>query len=396
MDILISGAGIAGLTTAHWLRRYGFTPTIVERAPSLVTGGYKIDVRGTALDVLRRTGAHDAVVASSTQMQGALLVDREGNVINRMTGDDFGHRVGEDLEIVRGTLCEILMARTTGVDVIFGDVIASITQSGEGVEVTFRDGCARTFDLVVGADGLHSNVRRQVFGDESQYLRDLGMYLCVYSVPNYLHLDRMEVQYSEVGRIAAIWSTRDDADAKACFGFAAGERQIDLRDRAQQEEALRTVYAGIGWEVPRLLDLMPQAADWYFDIAAQVDMADWARGRVVLVGDAAYCASPMSGQGSSLALIGAYVLAGELAAAGGDHDAAFAEYDRVMRPFIAVNQALGIQSAQFMTQDPASAPVELSGSEIESVIDRSTDRIADAANAITLKDYSGFTAQPTA
>jgi len=395
MDILISGAGIAGLTTAYWLRRYGFSPTIIERAPSLVTGGYKIDVRGTALDVLRRMGVHDAVVALSTQMQGALLVDREGNVINRMTGDEFGHRVGADLEIARGTLCEILMARTTDIDVIFGDVVASLTQSDDSAEVTFRDGNARTFDLVIGADGVHSNIRRQVFGDESQYLRYLGMYLCVYSVPNYLHLDRMEVQYSEIGRIAAIWSTRDDADAKACFGFAAGDRQIDLHDRAQQEAALRTVYAGIGWEVPRLLELMPQASDWYFDIAAQVDMAESARGRVVLVGDAAYCASPMSGQGSSLALIGAYVLAGELAAAGGDHQTAFAVYDRVMRPFIAVNQTLGIQSAQFMTQDPANAPVELSGIEIESVIDRSTNRIADAANAITLKDYSAFTAGPT-
>jgi hypothetical protein len=132
---------------------------------------------------------------------------------------------------------EILRTRTTDVDVLFGDVIASITQSDDGVEVAFGDGHARTFDLVVGADGLHSNVRRQVFGDESRYLRDLGMYLCVYSVPNYLHLDRMEEQYSEVGRIAAIWSTRDDANAKACFGFAARDRQIDralpnrLRDR---------------------------------------------------------------------------------------------------------------------------------------------------------------------
>jgi 2-polyprenyl-6-methoxyphenol hydroxylase-like FAD-dependent oxidoreductase len=171
MDVLISGAGIAGLTTAYWLRRYGFAPTIVERAPSFVTGGYKIDVRGTALDVLRRMGAHDAVVASSTQMQGALLVDREGNVINRMTGDEFGHRVGGDLEIVRGKLFEILMARTAGVDVIFGHAIASTAQSCDGVEVTFRNGDARTFDLVIGADGLHSNVRRQIFGDESQYLR---------------------------------------------------------------------------------------------------------------------------------------------------------------------------------------------------------------------------------
>jgi 2-polyprenyl-6-methoxyphenol hydroxylase-like FAD-dependent oxidoreductase len=148
MDILISGAGLAGLTTAYWLRRYGFIATIVERAPSLVTGGYKIDVRGTALDVLRRTGVHDAVAASSTQMQGAPLVDRDGKVINRMAGDEFGHRVGGDLEIVRGTLCEILRTRTTDVEAIFGDVIASITQSDDGVEVTFRDGDARTFDLV--------------------------------------------------------------------------------------------------------------------------------------------------------------------------------------------------------------------------------------------------------
>jgi 2-polyprenyl-6-methoxyphenol hydroxylase-like FAD-dependent oxidoreductase len=202
------------------------------------------------------------------------------------------------------------------------------------------------------------------------------------------------VQYSEIGRIAAIWSTRDDANAKTCFGFAARDQRINLRDRAQQEEALRTVYADIGWEVPRLLALMPQASDWYFDVAAQVEMSEWARGRVVLVGDAAYCASPMSGQGSSLALIGAYVLAGELAAAGGDHQAAFAEYSRVMRPFVNVNQALGIQSAQFMTQDRVSAPVELSSREIESVIERSTLRITDAANAITLKDYSAFITGP--
>jgi 2-polyprenyl-6-methoxyphenol hydroxylase-like FAD-dependent oxidoreductase len=390
MDILISGAGVAGLTTAYWLRRYGFNPTIVERAASLATGGYKIDVRGTALDVLRRMDAHDAVVEASTQMRGAQLVDRDGNVVSEMSGDEFGHRVGGDLEIVRGDLCEILMEQARNVGVVFGDVIEHINETGDRTEVTFRNADAEAFDLVIGADGLHSNVRRTVFGDESQFLRDLGMYLCVYSVPNYLHLDRMEVQYSEVGRVAAIWSTRDDPSAKACFGFASAGRQVDLRDRAEQEEALRTVYAGIGWEVPRLLELMPDATDWYFDIAAQVDMARWARGRVSLVGDAAYCASPMSGQGSSIALIGAYLLAGELAAASGDHGAALAEYDQLMRPFITANQQLGIQSASFMTQDPVTAPVELSGSEIESVIDRSTERIAEAASAFTLKDYSPF------
>jgi 2-polyprenyl-6-methoxyphenol hydroxylase-like FAD-dependent oxidoreductase len=390
MDILISGAGVAGPMAAYWLRRYGFHPTIVERAASLATGGYKIDVRGTALDVLHRMDAHDAVVEGSTQMRGAELVDRDGNVIGEMSGDEFGHRVGGDLEIVRGDLCKILMERASDVDVVFGDVIEDITETDDSAEVTFRNADAQAFDLVIGADGLHSNVRRIVFGDESQFLRDLGMYLCVYSVPNYLHLDRMEVQYSEIGRVAAIWSTRDDPTAKACFGFASAGREVDLRDRADQEEGLRSVYEGIGWEVPRLLELMPEATDWYFDIAAQVDMASWTRGRVSLVGDAAYCASPMSGQGSSLALIGGYVLAGELAAASGDHRAAFAEYDRLMRPFITANQQLGIQSASRMTQDPAAAPVELSGSEIESVIDRSTERITEAAGAITLKDYSAF------
>jgi 2-polyprenyl-6-methoxyphenol hydroxylase-like FAD-dependent oxidoreductase len=143
-------------------------------------------------------------------------------------------------------------------------------------------------------------------------------------VPNYLNLDRTEMQYAEVGRAAFVWSTRDEPDAKACFGFAASRLNVDLRDRAQQEAAVRTVYEEISWEVPRLLELMPQATDWYFDVAAQVDMPQWTRDRVAVVGDAAYCASPMSGQGSSLELIGAYVLAGELAAASGDHRAAFA------------------------------------------------------------------------
>ena len=392
MDVLISGAGIAGLTTAYWLRRYGFNPTLVERADSLVVGGYKIDVRGTALEVLHRTGIHEDVVAASTQMQGAMLVDREGNVIGNMSGDDFGHRVGEDLEIVRGTLCQILMAQTMDIETIFGDSVATIAQSAHGAAVTFTKGGSRTFDLVIGADGLHSNVRQKAFGDEAQFLQNLGMYLCVFSVPNYLNLDRVEVQYSEVGRVAGVWSTRDDPNAKACFGFAAPAFPVDLRDRDQQEQALKTVYEGIRWEVPQLLELMPQATDWYFDVAAQVDMPAWARDRVALVGDAAYCASPMSGQGSSLALIGAYVLAGELAAARDDHQAAFAEYHRVMRPYVSVNQELGRQSARFMTSGTPDTPAELSGSMIESVIDSTTDRITDASNAVTLKDYSAFIA----
>lgn len=397
MRVLISGAGIAGLTVAYWLRRYGFTLTIVERAPSLLTGGYKIDVRGTALQVLKRMGIHDAVVAASTDMQGALLVDKDGKVVNKMSGDEFGHRVGEDLEIVRGTLCQILMDRISDAKFIFGDSIQAISQSSDRVRVEFTKTSPREFDLAIGADGLHSNVRRIVFGDESAFVRDLGLYLCVYTVPNYLNLDRLEMQYSELGRVAAIWSSRGDANAKACFGFAAPSVHIDLRDRAQQQQVLTNVYAGIGWEIPRLLEMMPSAPDFYFDAAAQVCMTHWSQGRVVLVGDAGYCASPMSGQGTSLALIGAYVLAGELAAASGAYQTAFHQYEKEMRPFVMLNQALGIQSANLMKsrekrnvftwlleQIMGIAP----GRMIEFFINRSTRRIHQAANAIALKDYS--------
>jgi 2-polyprenyl-6-methoxyphenol hydroxylase-like FAD-dependent oxidoreductase len=399
MKVLISGAGIAGLTVAYWLSRYGFTPTVVEQAPSLSTGGYKIDVRGAALDVLRQMGIYDAVVAASTDMQGALLVDREGRVINRMSGDAFGHRVEKDVEIVRGTLCQILLDHVGDVELRFDDAVQAITQSSDSIQVKFTKNGAGEFDLVIGADGLHSNVRQIVFGDESHFIRDLGLYLCVFSVPNYLNLDRMEVQYSELGRVAAMWSSRGDANAKACFGFAVPSTQIDLRDRAQQQQVLRTVYEGIGWEVPRLLGLMPSATDWYFDAAAQIHMPHWSQGRVVLVGDAAYCASPMSGQGTSIALIGAYALAGELVAASGAPETAFAEYEKVIRPFVNINQVLGMKAANLMRSKEKKTPIGWLLEQamriapariIESIINRSTRRITRAANAIMLKDYSRF------
>jgi 2-polyprenyl-6-methoxyphenol hydroxylase-like FAD-dependent oxidoreductase len=399
MNVLISGAGPAGLTVAYWLRRYGYSATIVERAPTLFVGGYKIDVRGAALQVLRRMGVHDAVAAAHTDMQGAVLVDKEGNVVNRMSGDDFGHRAGGDVEIVRGTLCQILRDHLGDVELLFGDTIQGIIQSSDTAQVQFTKNGVREFELVIGADGLHSNVRLIVFGEESRFLRDLGLYLCVYTVPNYLNLDRMEIQYSELGRIAAIWSSRGDANARACFGFAAPSIRIDLRDRVQQQEALRTVYKGIGWEVPRLLEMMPTVSDWYFDTAAQIQMPRWSQGRVVLVGDAAYCASPMSGQGTSIALIGAYVLAGELAAAYGTHLRAFAEFESAMRPFVEANQALGLKSAKLMRSGERKSVVNwllkqlmrrMPGRMTEWIINRSTERITQAAKAIRLKDYSSF------
>src|SRR5215470_657478 len=157
------------------------------------------------------------------------------------------------------------MDHISDAEFIFGDSIRSISQSSDRVRVELARNGPREFDLVIGADGLHSNVRRLVFGDETRFVHELGLYLCVYTVPNYLHLDRMEMQYSELGRVAAIWSSRGDATAKACFGFAAPSSHVDLRDRTQQQRVLAGVYEGIGWEVPRLLGMMSDAPDFYFD-----------------------------------------------------------------------------------------------------------------------------------
>jgi len=262
MRILISGAGVAGLTVAYWLKHHGFTPTVIERAPSLLIGGYKIDVRGKALQVLQRMGIYDSVVAAGTDMQGALLVDSAGNVINKMSGDAFGHRVGEDVEIIRGNLCQILKDQIPDVEFIFGDSIQQLTQLNNEIEVKFIKNQSRNFDLIIGADGLHSNVRKIIFGDESKFSRELGLYLCVYTVPNYLNLDRVEIQFTEFGRMAAVWRTRGEKNMRACFGFSAPSIPVNLHDRLQQQQIVQAVNKGIGWEVPRLLEKMPDAEDF--------------------------------------------------------------------------------------------------------------------------------------
>jgi 2-polyprenyl-6-methoxyphenol hydroxylase-like FAD-dependent oxidoreductase len=165
MNILISGAGIACLTLAYWLKQYGFTPTIIERAPHLPTGGYKIDIRGTAIEILNRMGIYQKIVASSTNMQEAILIDKNGKVLHKMSGDAFGHRTGDDFEIIRGELCKILMAEISEIEYIFDEDIKTITQTNKKVKIEFKKNTPREFDLLIGADGLHSNVRELVFGD---------------------------------------------------------------------------------------------------------------------------------------------------------------------------------------------------------------------------------------
>jgi 2-polyprenyl-6-methoxyphenol hydroxylase-like FAD-dependent oxidoreductase len=339
-QVLISGGGIAGTALAYWLRRHGARPTVVERAQALRTGGYKVDIRGAALTVVERMGLLAEVRRLRTDVRGGSVVDARGRRVASMDGDTFGGRVHGDAELLRGDLNRLLREAAPDTDYRFDDSIAALRQSGDGVDVTFASGDTRTFDLVIGADGVRSRVRELAVPPDPQPLRDLGYHVAVYSVPNHLDLDRWELTYVSPGRTALIYSTAQQADARAMFLFAAPPDAVVPRDRAAQQRLLADAYAGEPWEVPRLLDAVTTAPDFYFDSLTQVHLDRWSAGRVGLVGDAAYCASTASGQGTSLALVGAYVLAGELASIG-PPEAAFAAYERRMRPFVAANQRLG-------------------------------------------------------
>jgi 2-polyprenyl-6-methoxyphenol hydroxylase-like FAD-dependent oxidoreductase len=385
MRVLISGASIGGPALAYWLDRYGYEVTVVERYAGLRPGGQAIDVRGTALEVCERMGVLEEIRARSTGLRGMSTVDDDGKELSSTTDWTLsGGRLNRpDVEILRDDLATILVgAGGKGVEYLFDDSIAALAQGPGEVAVTFRGGVSRTFDLVVAADGVHSGTRRLVFGPEENFLRPLGSYLAVWTVPNYLGLDRWQVAY--LMQDAAAWggmvmSVRDNTEARVYVGFDSDEppaRMLGDRTASEHKRLVAERYADARWEMPRLLEYMWGAPDFHFDAVAQIHMDSWSRGRVALLGDAGYCGSPASGQGTSMALIGAYVLAGELKAAGGDHTAAFAAYERELRDFVTANQELALAN-------PEQMDAEVSGADQDAY----TEEFYTVVNSLALKDY---------
>lgn len=335
-NILISGASIAGPALAYWLRRYGFHPTVIERAPEPRTGGQAIDIRGTARDVVDRMGILADIRAAHTGVRGMAYVDSDNRRVVEMPTELFGDSGGiiADLEILRGDLVGILHNATrTGVEYRFDDSITQLATENDGVRVHFAHSAPRTFDLVVGADGVHSNVRRLAFGPESELVRDLGYHYAIYRTTTRLDLAGWELGYNAPGGRMTLLYPLGDRQAVAMFFFRGNGTTEPDRDPEAHKRLVANTFADAGWEVARLLDGMWDAPDFYFDRPGRVTLDEWSRDRTVLLGDAVFGGSV--GLGTSMALVGAYVLAGELAAAGGDHRIAFPRYQAEMRDYVA-------------------------------------------------------------
>ncbi|MFB6722149.1 FAD-dependent monooxygenase [Kribbella sp. NPDC056345] len=352
-SVLISGGGIAGPALAFWLRRAGFVPTVVEVAGGPRPGGQTVDLRGISRTVVERMGLMPAVQQRQLHERGFEYVRADGRRSAAMPAELFdGAGPVAEIEILRGDLAEVLAEATQDVEYLYGDSVAQLDQDASGVDVTFTSGTRRRFDLVIGADGVHSRVRRLAFGPHERFVQHLGGYSSYFTVEAPEDLNHwMKVYTAPRGLWVGLRPDHDPRFAKALLSFRSPVIDYDYRDIAAQKELLNQRFKGLGWHTEHLLAQLPTAEDFYFDSTSRVVVPEWSQGRVALVGDAGYCGSPLAGHGTALALVGAYVLAGELAT-NGHHEHAFPAYQRRMQAYVDQRMELppgGIKMAMPMT-----------------------------------------------
>jgi 2-polyprenyl-6-methoxyphenol hydroxylase-like FAD-dependent oxidoreductase len=350
--VLISGAGIAGPTLAYWLARHGFRPTVVEHAAALRSSGSPVDVRGPAVQVAEQMGVMPRIRQAGTDVTATSFVNANGRRVGRVNMRALQQAAGSrEVELPRADLASILyQASCDHAEFLFHDAIVALDQDEDGVDASFERAQPRRFDLVVGADGLHSAVRRLVFGPESDFVQHMGLYVATVRLDSLDGLleegGREVVMYNTPGRAAAIHPSR--GEALAFFAFRSPPvPDFDYRDTAQHKRLLAAAFQDGGWRVPELLKRTDAAEDLYFDAVSQVRVRPWWRGRVALVGDAASCVS-LFGDGSSLAMAGAFTLAEQLAASPGDHRSAFRRYEASHRRLVEPRQQGVAQGASLL------------------------------------------------
>lgn len=338
--VLVSGASVAGPALAFWLKRHDFRPVVVERADAFRRGGQNIDVRGAARTVARRMGIEDAIRAATTGEKGVRFVDaRDVTKAELPAGTSESGGLTAELEILRGDLAGILYDRTRDdVEYVFGDWITGLRDGDDRITASFERGAERDFDLVIAADGIRSRTRSLIVGDEPE-IRLLSLYMAYFTIPRGASDSAWARWYNAPGGRVILLRPDNVGTTRALLSFRSPPRGYERSSVDEQKALLRRTFADAGWEAPRVLAGLADATDMYFESIGQVRAPRWSRGRGALLGDAGYCASPISGMSTSLALVGAYVLAGELAKHAHHRDA-FASYETIMRPYVDQAQRL--------------------------------------------------------
>ncbi|MEU2899719.1 FAD-dependent monooxygenase [Streptomyces sp. NPDC001273] len=386
--VLISGAGIAGPALAYWLNRRGHEVTVVEKAGTLRSGGFPVDVRGTALEVVRRMGILPRLRDAHIDLRRLTFLGADGGEVASVEPHTVtGGVAGRDLEVRRGDLTDALHAAVRDdVEFLFNDSIDTLDQSGHGADVTFRGGGSRTYDMVFGADGTHSSTRETLFGPEERFHRYLGYRFAVFTMRNTFGLSHETVLWNTPGRAAALYAVGDTDEVHAFLTFARPEPPSGAsRDPRAQRDLLTAAFADAGWEVPGMLAAMRGADDLFLDGVGQIRMPRWSSGRTALVGDAAYAPSFLTGQGTSLALVGAYMLAGSLA--GRDHTAGFAAYEDSTREFVTLNQQLVAEGGATLFPATAEA-LEQRNSRLRGLVTMPSGQGRPAHSALALPDFT--------
>ncbi|MEV6274480.1 FAD-dependent monooxygenase [Nocardia sp. NPDC051832] len=353
--ILVSGGGIGGNAVALQLLRAGIRATVVERATAPRPGGQSVDLRGASGEVAERMGLMPGIRERQMDERGLIYLDDQGGEILRMDMAAFdGKGAVAEIEITRGDLNQVLLdqlAAAGGADYRYGEWITAIEQDADGVDVTFTSGATERFDLVIGADGLHSATRRLVFGPEADFSTYLGGYMSFFTMPTPAGLEpNWFSMHSLVGAVNI--GLRPDFDPATCKAIITIRTDADpslRRNVEAQQQLIREKLAGGGWEAGTIVAAMAEADDFYFDEVARIDMPSWSKGRVVLLGDSGYCGSPLTGQGTAMALTGGYLLAGEIAAHTGDLAQALVRYEELLRPFIEKSHELPPGGLKAMT-----------------------------------------------
>ena len=338
--VLVSGASFAGLSTAYWMSQLGYQVTVVEVAKDLKKGGTPVNIEGNTIDTVKRMGLLEQIKTNRLNLE---LVEfknaedvTEGSMVVKKEGDEL---LNEDCEIERDILLTLLFDTVKNeVEFMFNNSITALSETAHNIQVTFKDGVQQNFDLLFGCDGIHSPVRKMCFGHEAEYLHFLGQYFSITIAPRLLIKENTLQMYNVPDKAVMLNTYNNKTDIVLCF---RSEKEIpyDYRNEEQQRKIILDQFEGGSWRIAELLEEVKKSKTFYFDKMCQIRMPSWTKGRVALVGDAGYCASPAAGKGGSLAIDGAAALAEAFQKHDGDYELAFEEYNKSFRPFIDEVQA---------------------------------------------------------